>query len=275
MALASISIRIPEMGASFPASLVPIRESSKPAASFTSLCPHCEGASKVNQVYMCPNDAAHGPIKKGELAKGREVAKGKYVRVTDEEAAALKEPTLEANQLELTVFRSEDVDNATTGNGTGYFLAITEDTSSAKMLFDLLVANPDKTLVGEMTLGTTQKMFRLGTWNRSLFLQEVIRPTEIATPIAVGGVDYKAKLFPVYEELFEEAVEEFDPTAFASKIRERIAEFDQEAGGVVETTTASAHDVNNATLDELEALLAAKRAAKTPAKKKATKKEAA
>jgi DNA end-binding protein Ku len=260
MALAKITVRVPEIDATFTASLIPVKESSKPVASFTSVCPHCEATTKLNQKMYCPNDEKHGPFGKNDVAKGREVSKGKYIKVTDEEIAAIKEPTLQANLLELTAFRSEQVDAATRPTGTAYFIAVTEG-STAKMLFDLLATNPDKALVGELTLATTQKMFRLSTWNRSLFLQELIRPTEIAAPVEVGGTEYKERLFALYNELLEEAVEDFDPLAFTSRVRARIAELDSQLGAQLETVTA--RDVSNATLDGLEALLAAKRAAKT------------
>lgn len=247
---------------SFQADLMPLTESTVKEISFKLVCPDCAEPTKLDQKYLCP--AGHGPFSTSDAARAKEVQKDRLVHVTAEEIKAVKEPTLPAKEMTVSVFPAAQVDDATRPSGLAYRVRAEKNLPVVSMIADL-VTGGDFALIGELTLGRSgQKLYRLSTWKGELVLEELARPDEVIE-FAATTVPYDAKLLDQAKQLASLQAGDFDPVQFRDQARERAHALDEaKLAGAPAPKPAAALPAKEGTTDllaALEASIAASKAA--------------
>lgn len=205
-------------------SMVPVKQSEPASAKL--VCPDCEDATKLDQRYLCPADDSHGPFTVGEAARGIEVDKI-LRKITDEEFAALKEPTLPSGEAEFTAFPAADVEAHTMTHGAVYRLRPKNAQRQYSALVDFL--RDDKApqaLITELTYRGVQRMYRLVERDGMLVLVELVRPGEMHPPENVT-TEYSAELLEMFTTAFADREVGFEPEVFASVKRQRAKELEE------------------------------------------------
>lgn len=260
--------------------LLPVKQGDG-AVKFKIVCPDCDDTVTMDQKYICTEDESHVHTS-GTAARAKDVD-GVLVKVTAEDIEAIKEPTLEPNQLDLQVYPADQVDAATRPVGVAYRVR-PKPTKGSMQVYGVLrdlFADESVAYIGEMTIRSEQKLFRAEVWHGQILLQELARP-ELVAPVDQIDVTYDTKLLKTAKALADALVEDFDPEAFRSVVQQRAAEFDA-AQRAAATGTAPAPKKKAAPKqdDSTDALLAALEAsvtqikAKKPASKPAARKPAA
>lgn len=244
---------------SFQADLMPLTESTAKEISFKLVCPECAEPTKVDQKYLCPNE--HGPFVTGDCGRAKEVGKA-LVKVTDEDIKALKEPTLPAKEMSISVFPAAQVDASTRPSGAAYRLRAEKNLPVVAMVA-ALVADGEFAFVGEMNLGRSgQKLYRLATWRGELVAEELARPDEVVE-FAATAVAYEPKVLDQAKQLAALQVGDFDPVQFRNLVRERAAALDEALlSGAPTATVATLSPAKDPVVDLMAALEASIAAAK-------------
>jgi len=185
--------------------------------------------TKPVQMYVHPDDvdSASGPVrmwKVSECERAREID-GILYRVTQEEIDAAKEPVIEKGAIDIKVHRAADVEAQTRPSGAVYRLRPKAVPHVYAMLVDL-ASDPDLAFLGEMTVRDVQRLYRLTSWNGALLLQECIRPGEFYDAEDYRH-DYPEALLDKMREAVAATVEDFEPDAYYSHLREQAKAFDE------------------------------------------------
>jgi non-homologous end joining protein Ku len=254
-------------------SMVPVKKSEP--GGLKIVCPDCEDTTKLEQRYLCPVDGQHGPFTAAEAARAIEVDR-QLKRVTEDEAKALKEPTLPSGSAEFTAFPAHEVEAATMQSGATYRLRPKNAQRQYSALVDFLRdGKAEQALITELTYRDVQKMYRLIERDGMLVLVELVRPGELH-PAENVTVEYQVELLDMFASAFEDQVEEFDPEAFASTTRDRVAALEASKRDPNAPVLAPAPKVAAKKTDDDDALMAALSARMgtkkaTPAKRAAKK----
>lgn len=248
---------------------------------FKMICTECDDPTPLEQRYLCTaHPDEHGPFVVSTAGRAKVVGSGKteqLYKVTDEQIAALKTPTLPEKQMTVHVFDADTVNAATIPSGNAYRLRPSGRLDLYAVLVDL-VANPQYAFVGEMTVKGTQKMWRISSRSGQLFLSELVRPADVAPGDNLDDVVYDAAALEMVTKLAADNLEEFDPAAFADVIAERAREMNDllASGKGEKVPTAAPEQPAAATGGDLMDILASAAAAagskKTARKKTAAKK---
>lgn len=203
---------------SFSADLVPLTESARKEQSFRMVCPDCEAPTPSQQGYTCSE--GHGPYSSGQMRKALEVDRVLSF-VTQEEIADVKQTELPAKVANFGLYPSKDVLAATYPTGAVYRLRVEKAVDAVKVV-TALVKEGTYRFVAEVNLGARsgQKLFQLAEWCGHLVIEELARP-ELVSPLSPVETTVDAKLIAKAGELAATQVEDFDPTAFSSKVRAR------------------------------------------------------
>lgn len=252
-------------------SMVAVKRSE--AASPKLVCPECEDATKLDQRYLCPHDDTHGPFTVGEAARAIEVDKI-LRKITPDEAASLKQPTLPSGQAEFTAFPASEVEAHTMAHGSVYRLRPKNAQRQYSALVDFLRGDKaDQALITELTYRNNQRMYRLIERDGMLVLTELVRPGEMHPPENVT-TEYAADLLEMFTGAFEANEQEFDSEAFESATRSRVAELEaskRDPNAPAPKTVAKAKPKADDDDSALMAALAASMAGKKPAAKRTRK----
>lgn len=257
--------------------LVPLRRGERVAPKL--VCPECAEATKLSQRYVCPNHEDHGPYAQQEVQRAIDVD-GILRKVTDDEIAALKDPTIEPKQATFRIFPADQVESETMPAGTAYRLRPKNAPQVYAMLVDVVRERGDLAFVAELN-ARSQKMYRLAVRDRALVAMELIRPGEF-NPDEEMPTEYNGELLDAALTLVDQQVEDFDPESWTDFYRARAKEL-QEAKLTNPNEPAPIRKVEKVDSADalLEALTAAagkkprKAAAKKAPAKRASKKAAA
>lgn len=205
--------------------LLPARRSDN-AADPKLVCPACEEGVKLQQQYACPEHPEHGPFVSSEAHRAIEID-GMLRKVTDEELAALKQPTTPDKEAEFRVFRAADVERETLPGGSVYRARPKANAKVYHMLVDL-VSDRSLAFIAELTLRGSQKLYRLVARDGLLTFVELIRPGEFHH-IEVAGAEYDADVLTELSKFvkggdgYAGVVEDFDGTVWRNTHRDRAA----------------------------------------------------
>lgn len=203
-------------------SLLPMKRTDG-ETRFTMICPACTEPTKVAQRYICPDHDDHGPYSTRDLDRAIEVDKGEYKRVTDEQIAEVKQPTLPKGEASFEVFPAKQVEVATIPTGSVYRIRPTAGITPYLMLVELL-KDTSKAWVCELTLKGVQKMYRCISRDEMLVLTELVRPSELHPAESVEGEAPPEEVIAEAKRAVESQIVDFDPEVFANRTRERTAE---------------------------------------------------
>lgn len=236
----------------------PKRPNAAATESFNLACPaHTDKPHKVSQRYVCPEDDTIDPFLPAECLKGKEV-NGELKLFSKEDIEAAKKSDLPARTLELS-FHPYDP-TRTFASGSAYIFQPETPQQFFATLLESLDSNGvvttdsgPKMACGLVSLRAgTEAFVRLERWGNQLVLREMVRPEDVAEFDEVdASVDVKN--INLFKQLVDATAEEFDPEAYKSRLRDRIAAL-VDAGG---DGTVPAPVERKTTAPDLEALLRA------------------
>jgi len=256
-----------------PLDLVPVKRSDG-AAKFELACTECDDPTKLSQQYVCPNNPDHGPFVSSTAGRAMKVD-GILRLVSEDEMAAVKEPTLPKGEATFSVFHASSVESQTLPNGAVYRLRSKGAQKAGEayaMLVDLLT---DTTLafICEMTNRGVQKMYRCISRDGSLMLTELIRPGEFY-PSDLVSHEYDGRMLENATSILKANVEDFDPEIYRNVTRDRVtqlAEVKRDPNAPPIESVAKAKPAEEES-DLFTALALAAENVKAPAKKAPAKK---
>lgn len=225
---------------------------------FKLACPESTDADVhgASQHYVCDQHGDVGTV--GEMKHRKEISKGQFILVDEEEIAAAKESDLEKGVLSVAAHPVTDVDKHTFPYGSAYvFVPAARNPLHSVLLAVLSDPDCEYALMGEM-LGVRggTKLVRLEAWHNQLVIQELLRPEDtnefddLTTPV-------EDKHVTMTLNLLGQLAEEFDPEEYRNRTAERVkALVEAKLNGTnvaVATTTAPVKDP----MADFEAMLAA------------------
>lgn len=248
---------------------------------------HAHAPSTVRQRLECPvckNDDREA------FSKGREVSKGTYVVVDQEELAAAEVDESLKDQMQLTVHDADEVHAKTLPGEKVYFLEPGKGPLTVKaynLLRDKIEDNPDKAFCTEWAARTKPGMFRLGTFGKAITIEQLAWPENIRSAPDVQEAEYSDADASMFDQLISTIEADFDPSTYRDDRKDQITALIAAAEaveGVIEEKTgvpkvaqraAAQMDLSSALASALAAAGATPAPAKTTAKKAPAKKAAA
>lgn len=232
---------------------------------FKKICPlHPGDPHLVSQRYVCADGLADDVLLPSECLKGRPVEDG-FKIVSQDDISKAKESEIPKKTLDLAAHPYDP----TTTFASGQAFVFRPEAANQFYSALLLLVNEqgvvetetgDKMLVGLTSFRSGSEAFvRLERWGSQLVLRELIRPEDVDSFESIDGT-VETKVIDMARQVIEAQSEEFDPSAYRSRVRERIAALvEAEGEGVQPLTTARPKED---TMALLEATLAEAKARK-------------
>lgn len=226
---------------------------------FALACPHSTDADVhgASQHYVCDQHGDVGTV--GDMAHRKEVSKGNFILVTEDEVAAAKRVDLDKGVLSLAVHPISDVEKFTFPYGSAYvFVPSARDPLHGVLLAILSDPDCEYALMGEMTgVRGGVKLVRLEAWHGNLVIQELLRPEDTnefdATAPATDPKHVSMAL-----NLVATMAEDFDPETYKNRTRERVkALVEAKLNGTAPVASTSTPAAKKDPSQDFEALLAA------------------
>ncbi len=177
-----------------------------------------------NRIRMVTTDPDTGPIERSELVKGYEVAKGKYILLTDDEIKSVKLESTKTIDIERFV-PADEIDRIYWDHP--YYLA--PEGKLAQEAFGVIrdaMAQSGQIALGRIVLSTRERILALeprgkGILAYSLRTQDEVRSAEeIFDNIAAAKPD-KA-MITIAEKIIEQREGPFDPSQFVDRYEEAL-----------------------------------------------------
>lgn len=270
--------------------LAPIRRPNlDKAGELKFACPNTghKVPTGVLQLYRC--DAGH-EHREHELGRMRIVDDETVVAVTTDEATTVRCGPIEKGVMTLSVHPAAEVEATTTADAAAYRCRLGKKASANQAesyaLMVALASDPKTAIVGSLRIRDARNFYRVTVHRGQLTLVSLVLPQDLepADEFALPTID--AKKLKVAKTAFEQMVKPFDADAFyhdvASAMDKLVSTKKPNAPALV--AVASAPTESNDILSAMEAMLkaskvtkprtprkttAAKRSARTPAKRKA------
>lgn len=241
---------------------------------------HESCGSRVNRKWWCPHHEEM--ISSGEMIRGYEVAKNRYVTFTDEEITALESDNNRA--LEITEFVDLDQIDPVFFE-KAYYLGPAPGGGKTYKLLAQAMKKQNKVAVARWVSGNREHLVVLRPFEEGLILHTMYYADEVRDFSAIDAEDaeLRDKEIALAEMLIGElSVDAFDPLAFKDEYRERLmdkirAKAEGEtilAQPVDEEKAAEVVDIMEALRRSLEGTPAAPRK-RAPAKRAPARAEAA
>jgi DNA end-binding protein Ku len=233
------------------------------AVSFNLL--HAKDLSRIQQKIYCPVDDA--VIDRGELVRGFEVEKGRYVTFTDEELKKLEARNEHA--IEITEFLPlERVDPVYFEES--YYLGSEPNAAKAYRLLADAMSQSGRVALGRFTMRGKEHLVLIRPFGKGLMLHTVyysdeVRPAEDVDQ-ATNEAVREAEL-TLAKRLIDELTEkDFDPSKYHDHYRERVLEVAQQKVAGQQITEAPPEPRRGQVIDLMSALKASleKRGATLP-----------
>jgi DNA end-binding protein Ku len=177
-----------------------------------------------NRIRMVTTDPDTGPIERSELVKGYEVAKGKYILLTDDEIKSVKLESTKTIDIERFV-PADEIDRIYWDHP--YYLA--PEGKLAQEAFGVIrdaMVQSGQIALGRIVLSTRERILALeprgkGILAYSLRTQDEVRSAEeIFDNIAAAKPD-KA-MITIAEKIIEQREGPFDPSQFVDRYEEAL-----------------------------------------------------
>lgn len=247
----------------------PLKTNAGKEEKFRMACPTHALSGKavgVEQQYSCLEDDEHGPFAPGDCSRAKEVSKTELILVDKDKVAAAKEESpIPKDLLALSVHNADDVLPYLVHVGKTYvFQSDGADSAFFAILHRILgddgfvtTSNGRKVLLGEMLVRKEEKIMMLTKWNGQIVLAEMARPEDV-DEFANVSTDADDKLVVLTKTLMDAATEDFVPSDWSKKVRERYAAVVAEAQGTTVTAKPSAPRQSQDLAAMLEAAIVAK-----------------
>jgi DNA end-binding protein Ku len=177
-----------------------------------------------NRIRMIPTDPDTGPVERADLVKGYEIAKDKYVVVTDEELDAVRLETTRTIDIERFV-DAGDIDRLYWNDP--YYLVPNEKSGiEAYVVIRDALAQADRIAIGRVVMHTRERVVALEPRGRGIVAytlrsaEEVIDAAAIFSSIPNARSD--KKMVAIAEKIIEQQEGRFDPTLFEDRYEKSL-----------------------------------------------------
>jgi DNA end-binding protein Ku len=178
----------------------------------------------LNRIRMIPTDPETGPVERGDLVKGFEIDKGRYVVVTEDELRAVR---LESTRiLDIDHFvEAQSIDRLYWNDP--YYLA--PDGKVAMEAFGVIrdaMAKSGKLALGRLVLHQRERRMALEPRGNGILAYSLRPYDEVRSPAEVFDAIPDAKPDPRMVEIALKIIEQlqgpFDPTAFDDRYEQAL-----------------------------------------------------
>lgn len=226
-----------------------------------------------NRINMITVDPETGPVKRGDLVKGFEVAKGEYVLISNEELQSVKLESTRTIDIEHFV-PAEDIDRTYWDHP--YFLV--PDGKLAQEAFGVIreaMLRSGQIALGRVVLSTRERILALEPHDKGMMAYSLRSRDEVRSAADLFGAISDAKpdegMIAIAEQIIQQKEGPFDPDTFVDRYEEALKALiaRKQKGEAVEEVTEP-EDTNVIDLmAALRASLGGKPAEKPAAKAKA------
>ncbi len=236
---------------------IPVRlftAASAKSVSFNLL--HEKDRSRIQQKIYCPVDDKI--IDRGELVRGYEIEKGRYVTFTDEELKSLEarggDPSIEISEFiplaEVDPIYFED----------GFYLGCEAGSAKAYRLLADAMADSSRVALATFTMRGKEHLVLIRPYAKGLMLHTMYYADEIRPVDEVDrglNVETKAAELDLAKRLIADLTEKkFDPSKYHDNYRERVIEAAQRKLDGQEVTEAAPEERRGQVIDLMAALKA-------------------
>jgi len=236
---------------------IPVRlftAASAKSVSFNLL--HEKDRSRIQQKIYCPVDDKI--IDRGELVRGYEIEKGRYVTFTDEELKSLEarggDPSIEISAFiplsEVDPVYFED----------GFYLGCEAGSAKAYRLLADAMADSSRVALATFTMRGKEHLVLIRPYAKGLMLHTMYYADEIRPVDEVDrglNVETKAAELDLAKRLIADLTEKkFDPSKYHDNYRERVIEAAQRKLDGQEVTEAAPEQRRGQVIDLMAALKA-------------------
>ncbi|MGZ4745666.1 MAG: Ku protein [Oryzihumus sp.] len=192
------------------------------AASLKQLCTNGHPPQAITMPTTC---ATCGEVARETLARGREVGKGTWVVVSQEDVAKLKDVSAFQNVINLDVVPAEDVEATTRYGDKTYYLAPPEKANPMRftVIRDLIAKRTDKAFVGLFAVRTAVSTFRFTVVKDTLVMQELVTAEAMKeAPVVVPSSYAEGTLEAASAWVDQNVAADFDPTRYVDQASARL-----------------------------------------------------
>jgi len=172
-----------------------------------------------NRIRMVPHDPDTGEVKRSDLVRGFEIAKDRFVTVTDEEIAAVRLPSTRSIDIETFVEESE-IDRIYWNDP--YYLVPSGTTGvEAFAVIREAMARQKRMALGRVVMHTRERLVAIEPRGKGLLLTTLRSHDEIRdadeTFGAVPDVRPDKRMLEIAGKIIEQQQAPFDPTGFIDR----------------------------------------------------------
>jgi non-homologous end joining protein Ku len=190
--------------------------------SLKQLCTNGHAPQTVTMPTKC---AVCGEVGRETLARGREVGKGTWVVVSQEDVKAIKDVGTFGQEISLDCVPLADVENSTRWGDKTYYLAPKAKTNPLKytVLRDLIKTRTDRAFVANFAPRTAVAMFRLTVINDVIVMQELVTADNMKeAPAAEPSCYTEGTLEAASAWVDQNVASAFDPATYTDQAAARL-----------------------------------------------------
>jgi DNA end-binding protein Ku len=243
---------------------IPVRlyPAAQPAATVSFNLLHAKCGSRLKQQYVCAKDGEK--VERGDMVKGYEISKDRYVTFTAEELKALDE--IATQTIDIAEFVSAaDVDPIFFD--TAYHLGADRGGAKAYRLLALALERAGKAALGRYAARGKQYLVLIRARGGRLFLQQLHHADEVRAPeeIPLDEAELKESEIQLALALIEQtSADGFHPERYEDAVKKRILEAIERKVQGEQIQAAAPTEPQGQVIDLMEALKASLAAAEKP-----------
>ena len=171
-----------------------------------------------NRIRMVPTDPDTGPVERADLVKGYEIAKNKYVVLSNEELDAVRLETTHTIEIERFV-DEKDIDRLYWNDP--YYLVPNEDNVEAYAVIRQALAEAGRIALGRVVMHTRERLVALEPRDRGIVVytlhmaDEVISPKQAFADIPAARPD--KEMIEIARKIIEQREGAFEPSKFEDR----------------------------------------------------------
>ncbi|MBM7570519.1 Ku protein [Aquibacillus albus] len=234
---------------------------------------HKECQSPIKYEKICP--VCDKEVENDEIVKAYEYAKNKFVMISDEELAEIKEEQTDRAVEIVDFVQLDEIDPIYFEKS--YYLSPNEGGAKAYSLLRKALKDTGKIGVANMMIRSKQQLAAIRVYENTLVVETIHYPDEVRNVQDVPNVPEETetpeKELDTAKMLIDQLTSEFDPEKYKDNYRESLLELIDEKKDQDDVTTAKEKPVkNNVTnlMDALEASLDRAKKTNPAAEKKET-----
>lgn len=189
---------------------------------------HKECHTPIKYEKVCPN--CQKEVETGELVKGYEYVKGKFVILSEEELNNLKDEHQEKSVEIIDFVNLDEIDPIYFSRS--YFMGPGENGNKAYALLRAALQNSGKIGLAEITIRTKRQMAVVRVYQNTLIMETIHYPDEVRSVEEVPSVPDNAQIDPkelaTAIMLIDQLTAKFQPEKYIDEYRLRVNELIQE-----------------------------------------------